>query len=95
MSVIVAGSLMMVWAEWAGRRPWRRVKLPAQLRFWIVVGCVALSLPAFVMFKPIADLLMLSPLAPSDWLLALMVAILAVCWRAPGSSSARGKDGPG
>jgi Ca2+-transporting ATPase len=95
MSVIVAGSLMMVWAEWAGRRPWRRVKLPAQLRFWIVVGCVALSLPAFVMIKPIADLLMLSPLAPSDWLLALMVAILAVCWRAPGSSSARGKDGPG
>ena len=84
MVVIVAGSLMLVIAEMAGTRPWSRLRPPHSVRFWCVILAVAASLPIFVSVRAIAALLMLHPIAPSDWSIALAAAAAAVGWRASG-----------
>jgi len=50
-----------------------------------VILAVALSLPIFMLTPPVARLLMLSPISPLDWAIAILCATAAVCWRAPGS----------
>lgn len=85
MVIAVVGSLLLVWAEYAGTRRWWRVPAPDQPRFWLVIFAVALSLPIFMLTPPIARLLMLSPIAPLDWATAMLCAAAAVGWRAPGS----------
>ena len=81
MVVVIGGSLMMVWAEYAAARTWGKVGLPDEARFWLVIGTVALSLPAFILVGPIASLLMLSPISASDWAISLLIALVAVGWR--------------
>jgi Ca2+-transporting ATPase len=90
MVVIVAGSLMLVFAEMAGAQPWSRLRVPRSLRFWSVILAVAASLPIFISIKPIASLLMLQSIAPADWSLALVAAAGAVGWRACGAPAAKG-----
>jgi len=85
MVATVVGSLFLVWAEYAGTRPWWRVPAPEQRRFWIVIFVVAASLPIFMLTPPIARLLMICPIAPTDWGIAILGAMLAVCWRAFGT----------
>ncbi len=82
MAVAIPGSLMMVWAEYAGGRSWREVRLPREARFWLVIAGVALSLPVFMLIRPIASILMLSPISAADWGMALSLAAAAVAWRA-------------
>jgi Ca2+-transporting ATPase len=84
MVVAVVGSLFLVWAEYAGTRRWWRVRAPEQRRFWLVIFTVALSLPVFMLTPPLAALLMIRPIAPADWAIAVLAAALAVGWRAPG-----------
>ena len=88
MAVAVVGSLFLVWAEYAGARRWWRVRAPDKWRFWIVIFAVAASLPAFMLTPPIARLLMISPIAPADWGIAILGAALAVGWRAFGTKPA-------
>ena len=81
MVVVIGGSLMMVWAEYAAARTRGKVGLPDEARFWLVIGTVAISLPAFILVGPIASLLMLSPISASDWAISLLIALVAVGWR--------------
>jgi P-type Ca2+ transporter type 2C len=85
LGVAILGSLLLVWAEYAGALPWRKVKFPRNTRFWIVVVCVALSLPVFMFARPVASVLMISPISLTDGALALGAAVIAVGWRAFGS----------
>jgi Ca2+-transporting ATPase len=87
MVVAVVGSLFLVWAEYAGARRWWRVRAPDQLRFWFVIVAVAVSLPVFMLTPSIARLLMISPIAPADWGIAILGAAAAVFWRAFGRRS--------
>ena len=87
MVVAVVGSLFLVWAEYAGTRRWWRVRAPEQRRFWLVIFAVAASLPAFMLTPPIATLLMIRPIAPADWGIAILAAAIAVGWRAFGTRS--------
>jgi Ca2+-transporting ATPase len=87
MVVAVVGSLFLVWAEYAGTRRWWRVRAPDQRRFWFVILAVAVSLPIFMLTPPIARLLMISPIAPADWGIAILGAAAAVSWRAFGRRS--------
>lgn len=84
MVVAIAGSLAMVWAEYAGTQSWMSVKLPRRPQFWIVIALAALSLPLFIGIKPLAAILLISPISISDIGVALVVAIAAVLWRARG-----------
>jgi magnesium-transporting ATPase (P-type) len=89
MVVAVVGSLFLVWAEYAGTRRWWRVRAPEQRRFWLVIFAVAASLPAFMLTPPLAKLLMIRPIAPADWGIAILAAAIAVGWRAFGTRSVR------
>jgi len=86
MVVVVMGSLLLVWAEYAGTRQWWRIRAPEQRRFWVVIFAVAASLPTFMLVSPIAALLMVRPIALADWTIAVSGAVIAVGWRAFGSS---------
>ena len=90
MVVAVVGSLFLVWAEYAGTRRWWRVRAPDKRRFWIVIFAVAVSLPIFMLTPPIAKLLMISPIAPADWGIAILGAAAAVSWRAFGANNFSG-----
>lgn len=81
MVVVVAGSLMLVWAELCGNRAWWREELPRRARFWIVCGVVALSLPVFMETTPIATVLGIGPVHAWGWIAALMLTAGAVGWR--------------
>jgi P-type Ca2+ transporter type 2C len=87
MVVVVMGSLFLVLAEYAGTRRWWRVRAPEQRRFWVVIFAVAVSLPTFMLVSPLAALLMVRPITPADWGIAISGAVIAVGWRAFGSSS--------
>ena len=89
MVVAVVGSLFLVWAEYAGTRRWWRVRAPEQRRFWLVIFAVAASLPAFMLTPPLAKLLIIRPIAPADWGIAILAAAIAVGWRAFGTRSVR------
>ena len=86
MVVAVVGSLFLVWAEYAGNRRWWRVRAPQQWRFWVVIFAVAASLPLFMLTPALATLLMICPIAPGDWAIAILAAAVAVGWRAFGSA---------
>ena len=85
MVVVVVGSLFLVWAEYAGTRRWWRVRAPKQRRFWVVIFGVAISLPTFMLVSPLASLLMVRPITPADWGIAISGAAIAIGWRAFGS----------
>jgi hypothetical protein len=82
VAVVIAGSLLQVWAERAGDRPLLSVPAPRTLRFWAVWGGVALSLPLFMYVPAIAGVFQLAPLRASDWVLVVAVSVAAIAWRA-------------
>jgi P-type Ca2+ transporter type 2C len=84
MAVAVLGSLILVWAEFAGTRRWWQVPAMPSRRFWIVLGAVAASLAIFMTVQPIADLVMIRPISGRDWLIAAALAAVAVGWRSVG-----------
>ncbi len=84
MTVVVLGSLLLIWSVLAGDKPWLRMSLPRAARFWAVIAVVAASLPVVMYFAPAAALLAIAPISARDWLLATLVAIAAVAWQAAG-----------
>jgi P-type Ca2+ transporter type 2C len=85
MTVVIGGSLAMVWAELAGGEPWWRVRVPRALRFWAVLAMVAASVPICMTVPMLAGVLEMRPISPSDWLLAAAIVGGAVGWRAFGT----------
>jgi P-type Ca2+ transporter type 2C len=89
MVVVILGSLFLMWAELAGDRPWWRTPLPSRASFWIVSVLVAASLPIFMALGPIATLLQIAPIAPRDWAIAGLLAVIPVMWRVAGTEPFR------
>jgi Ca2+-transporting ATPase len=84
MAVAIMGSLLMVWAEFAGTRRWWRLAAMPSRRFWIVCAAVAASLAIFMEAAPLARLVMVREIAPRDWIAAALLAVAAVGWRCVG-----------
>jgi P-type Ca2+ transporter type 2C len=85
MVVLVLGSLFLMWAELAGDRPWWKTPLPTRAGFWVVSLLVAASLPVFMAVGPLARLLQIALIAPRDWAIAGLLAIVPVVWRIAGA----------
>ncbi len=88
MAVVVTGSLVLVWAELAGDRPWWSVGLPARRAFWVIALLVALSVPLFMTLGAVAGLLRIAPLAAGDWAMAIGAAFVPAVWRIVGTDEA-------
>jgi Ca2+-transporting ATPase len=84
MAVVILGSLLMVWAEFAGTRQWWRVTAMPSRRFWIVCAAVAASLAVFMAAPPLARLVMIRAISLRDWIAAGALACVAVGWRCVG-----------
>ncbi len=82
VAVVVAGSLCFVWTERARGKPLLSMPFPRTLRFWMVWGLVAISLPVFMHVPAIASVFQIQPLLPSDWALVLALALGSIAWRA-------------
>jgi P-type Ca2+ transporter type 2C len=82
IAVIIAGSLLLVWAERAGERSIFAVPLPRTWRFWLTWGGVALSLPLFMHVPAVASVFQIQPLERSDWALVMGISVASVAWRA-------------
>jgi Ca2+-transporting ATPase len=89
MVVAVAGSLALVWAELCGAGAWWRAGLPRDARFWVICAAVALSLPVFMLIKPIALVLRIGPIGMRHFAAAIALAFAAVAWRSPGIGAPR------
>ena len=79
--VIVTGDLFLVWTSRALDRPWWRVPLPREPRFWFAWGAAALTLPAMVALPALASLLQMAPLSAREWATAIALAAGGVFWR--------------
>ena len=73
MVTVVAGGLFIVLAERGARMSARLIA---------VCGAVAASLPVALYLRPLASALQLEPLGAVHWAAALLLAALAVGWRA-------------
>jgi hypothetical protein len=83
VAVVVAGALLLVWAERATEGSFLALPLPRAPRCWATWLAAAASLPLFMHVPAIAALFEIQPLASSDWLVALAAAAASVAWRAP------------
>ena len=86
VTTVIAGSLLLVFAERAMDTGWREAGLPRERRFWLVWTLSAATLPAALWFAPAAQILRIQPLSLGDFALATGAAALAVVWRAPARS---------
>ncbi len=82
VAVVVAGSLLLVWAERAPEGSWLAAPFPRTVTFWLVWGSVAASLPIFMHWPIAASVLQIKPLSLADWALVVGLAVLPVAWRA-------------
>ena len=89
LTVVIAGAMLLVWAERGAGGSWSAAPFPRTWRFWGVWGLVALTLPAFMYFRPAARVFEIVPLKGSDWLLALGLAAAGMVWRVGGGREAR------
>jgi Ca2+-transporting ATPase len=85
MALVVVGSLLLVWVELAGERPWWRVPIPRTWRFWSVLIATAASLPMLMTVAPLAALLSIAPISATDWVLVGLLPLAAIGWRAFGA----------
>jgi Ca2+-transporting ATPase len=82
VAVVVAGSLLLVWAERAPEGSFLSVPPPRSARFWVVWVAVAASLPLFLHVRTLAAVFRVEPLSASDWGHVLLLAAASVAWRA-------------
>jgi Ca2+-transporting ATPase len=82
VAVVVAGSLLLVWAERAPEGSFLAAPFPRSFRFWAVWGAVALSLPLVLHLPPAAEVFRVEPLPASGWGTVLALALASVAWRA-------------
>ena len=82
MTVVLAGSLLLVGIELSGNPARAKSRIPLGLRFWTVCVPIAASLPLFMAISPAAKLLGIEWIRPLDFAAAMLVAVLAVGWQA-------------
>ena len=82
LTILVVGSVMLVFAERAHDRGWVEAGLPTSLRARLVLLLVLASMPAMVYLPALAEALGLAPIAPARWCLAVAVGVASVGWRA-------------
>ncbi|MGZ6143592.1 MAG: HAD-IC family P-type ATPase, partial [Myxococcales bacterium] len=86
VTTVIAGSLLLVFAERALDAGWREAGLPRERRFWLVWLLSAATLPTALWIAPVAQILRIQPLSLTDFALATAASALAVVWRAPARS---------
>jgi len=91
IAALMAGNLLLTWAERAGTRAWWKAPPPRTTRFWLIAFPVSLSLPLFLAIRPIAAILHVTLPNAAGWAVAVGSAVLAVGWRAGGSRSRSGR----
>ena len=82
MTVVVAGSILLAAVEMLHDPARSKLRIPFGPRFWLVCTPVAASLPLFMVAGPAATLLGIRWIRPSDFAIALSIALVAVGWRA-------------
>ncbi len=82
MTVVIAGSILLVAAEMASNPNRQRTRIPLGPRFWLVCVPLTASLPLLMAIRPAASLLGIDLIGPFDFAIALLIAVLAVGWRA-------------
>lgn len=93
MALIVAGGVVLAWAELAGDRAWWRAPIPRSRWFWGVSAVIAVTIPAFMLIRPIAQALHIGPIDPADWALVALLAVSAGAWRAFDTAGSGKADG--
>ena len=86
LAALIPGTLVILWAERAGDRPWRSVPAPKASRFWPIVLPVAASLPILLKIPSTAAILHARFPAPAQWVAASVVAFASTAWRAFGAA---------
>jgi Ca2+-transporting ATPase len=81
LATLIIGYQILVIVERGASAERASALLPLSLRFWIIWGAAAISLPILMYTPAAAALAGVSPLAPSDWLIAAVAAALAIGWR--------------
>jgi Ca2+-transporting ATPase len=81
LATLILGYQILVIVERASTARGVRALFPRSVRFWLVWGASAVSLPILMYIPTTASLLNLSPMRPAGWLVALVFATLAVGWR--------------
>jgi Ca2+-transporting ATPase len=92
LTVVIAGNLILVWAERAMDRPWWKVEIPRGPRFWLVWLAVAASLPLCMQVSFMEETLEIAPLTIDQWAAAIGTAVLCVAWRFFGVGARRSSD---
>jgi hypothetical protein len=87
MVTAIVGSILLIFAELAGDRPWWGSPLPRDVRTWSIILLVAATPMVFTSVAGLARLLELGVLSWRAWVVAIGVAAAAVGWRSVGSRS--------
>jgi hypothetical protein len=91
LATLIIGYQILVLVERASSSDKPSALVPRSLRFWLVWGASALSLPVLMYVPTTAALMNVAPLGLTSWLTALGAGILAVGWRVIAAArSARG-----
>jgi Ca2+-transporting ATPase len=85
LTVVIAGGLALAWAERALDLPWRELRVPRTARFWVVMTLAAFTLPLALLVPPLGEVLQVGPGRPETSILALVLAVVSVAWRAGGA----------
>jgi P-type Ca2+ transporter type 2C len=91
LTTLILGSVGLVFAERAQGRPWSTLAVPRNARFWLIMPVVVASVPAALYVPSLARLLQVSAIGVNDALLAVVLGIASVGWRAFGTPPFRGK----
>jgi Ca2+-transporting ATPase len=86
--VLIAGCVLLSFAEREGERRWIRHDQRVGARFVWVNLAVVLSLPLVIEVPALARVFHVARLGVSDWLFAIALAAASVAWRAVGVRNA-------
>jgi hypothetical protein len=81
LATLILGYQILVLVERAASAEGRGAFWPRSVSSWLVWGAAAASLPILMYLPGMAALMSIAPLAPRDWLIALVLAVAAVGWR--------------
>jgi hypothetical protein len=79
--------MLLIFAELAGERRWRKFPLPRDARTWSIIALVTATAILFPSVLPFARLLEITAVSWRAWLAAIVIAFAAVGWRAMGARS--------
>ena len=82
MVTAVIGSIVLIFAELAGDRSWWTSPFPRDLRTWSVIVFVAATLCFFTEVPQLSRLFEIQVPGWRIWIVATLVAVAAVGWRA-------------